>query len=70
MDYRHCLQLQKQPLAKIVFTAILLSNAHCMMYGSEAVEYFLYPPPSFEDWIGQGPHAHPIPDDIFFNGDP
>jgi hypothetical protein len=55
--------------SKIVFTAMLLSNSHCTMYDSEASSS-LHPLPSFDDWIGQGPHAHPIPNDIFFNDDP
>lgn len=67
-DYRHCLKLRKQPLAKIVFVSMLLSNAHCTMYGSQTAGYFDFPAPTFEDWTSQGPNAHPIPDDIIFSG--
>ena len=66
LDYKHCLKLRRQPLAKIVFVAMLLSNAQCTMYGCETASYFNCPPPRFEEWIAQGPHAHPIPDDNIF----
>ena len=67
LDYRHCLQLQKQPIAKIIFVCMLLSNAHCTMYGCEAAAYFDCPPPSLEEWLSQGPAARPIPNDIIFS---
>ena len=67
IDYKHCLQLRKQPLGKIIFVCMLLTNAHCSMYGSEASSYFNCTPPSFEDWLSQGPNAKPLPVDIIFN---
>jgi hypothetical protein len=67
MDYKHCLQLRKQPLAKIVFTCLLLKNVHCTMYGNQQAGYFDMKPPLFEDWISQGARAHPIPSDSMFH---
>ena len=61
MDYRHVLQLRKQPIAKIFFVCMLLRNALVTMHGSQSVEYFVCLPPSFEEWCSQGPSAHPLP---------
>jgi hypothetical protein len=66
MDYRHALKLKNQPVSKIVFICMLLRNAHVTMNGCQASIYFTCDPPSFEDWISQGPQAHPIPDGIVF----
>ena len=61
MDYRHVLQLRKQPIAKIFFNCMLLRNAYITMHGSQSCEYFVCLPPSFEQWLEQGPSAHPLP---------
>ena len=66
-DYRHCLKLRKQPLGKIFLVCILLRNAHVTMNGNQAAEYFVCEPPTFEDWINQGPRAHPLPEEFFDN---
>jgi nuclease HARBI1 len=66
-DYKHCLQLRKQPVGKIVLVAMILSNAHCCMYGSEITSYFDLAPPEFEHWISQGPCARPIPNNLFLD---
>jgi hypothetical protein len=66
-DYRHCLKMKRQPLAKIFFVALLLRNAHCCFYGCEAAGYFNFLPPTFDDWISQGPTARPIPADSVFS---
>ena len=67
LDYRHVLKLRQQPVAKFVFVCMLLRNAHCSMYGNECAEYFNLAPPTFEEWISQGPQAHPIPEDIIWS---
>jgi hypothetical protein len=66
MDYKHALKLKKQPIAKIVFVCMLLRNAHTTMNGNQTSIYFRMDPPSFEEWVAQGPRAHPIPDTIVF----
>ena len=66
-DYKHALQLRKQPLAKIFFVCMLLRNAHLTMNGSQANPYFVMLPPTFEDWVSQGPNARPIPTNCSFS---
>jgi hypothetical protein len=67
-DYRHALQLRKQPVAKIILVCMILRNAHNCMNGGETSNYFRFSSPSFEEWVAQGPRAHPIPpDNIFAN---
>jgi len=68
-DYRHCLKLRQQPLAKIFFVCILLRNIHCTMYESQVSGFFNFPAPEFETWISQGPRAKPLPNDIIFSAD-
>lgn len=46
---------------------MLLNNAYCCLYGCEAASYFNYPPPTLDDWLGQGLNAKPIPNDIIFS---
>ena len=66
-DYRHCLKLRNQPLGKIILVCMLLRNAYVAMNGSQTCEYFICEPPSFEHWISQGPHAKPLPAELFTN---
>ena len=67
LDYRHVLQLRSQPIGKIVFVCMLLRNAYVTMYGSQTTEYFLLLPPTFENWLEQGPRAHIIPNNSIFS---
>ena len=60
-DYRHVLQVRKQPIAKIVFVCMLLRNAYVTMNGGQVGEYLNMMPPTLEEWLAQGPQAHPIP---------
>ena len=39
------------------------------MYGSQTSLYFDILPPTFEEWVHQGPQAHPIPTDSLFHPD-
>ena len=66
-DYKHILQLRKQPVAKIFFICLLLRNAYVTLHGSQAAEYFVMLPPSLENWTSQGRMAHPIPQNSIFN---
>ena len=43
-DYKHILQLRKQPVAKIFFICLLLRNAYVTLHGSQAAEYFVMLP--------------------------
>jgi hypothetical protein len=36
------------------------------MNGCQTSVYFACDPPTFENWIAQGPRAYPIPDSIKF----
>ena len=65
IDYKHALKLHNQPLAKIFFVCMLLRNAHSCMNSNQTALYFECMPPSFEEWLSQGPKAHPIDDTIF-----
>ena len=55
LDYRHVLQLRKQPIAKITFVCMLLRNAYVTMNGCQSTEYFVMIPPTFKEWLEQGP---------------
>ena len=55
------LQVRKQPIAKIVFVCMLLRNAYVTMNGGQVGEYLNMMPPTLEEWLAQGPQAHPIP---------
>lgn len=54
-------------MAKIVFVCFLLKNIYATLYANITSNYFLLLPPEFEDYIGQGPQAKPIPEDSLFN---
>ena len=69
LDWNHVLQRRKQPVFKIVFVCLLLRNAYVSMHGGQAAEYFVDLPPSFEQWVEQGPHAHPLPRTSIFSPD-
>ena len=66
-DYKHILQLRKQPVAKIFFLCLLFRNAYVTLHGSQAAEYFTMLPPSLEQWTSQGVNSHPIPQNSIFN---
>jgi hypothetical protein len=50
-----------------MFVCFLLKNILTTFYGCQTAEHFIIQPPSFEDYISQGPRAHPIPRDIIFS---
>lgn len=62
-----CMKLRKQPIAKIIFVCMILRNLHVTMYANQTAGYFLRMPPDLEHYLGQGPAARPIPDDIIFS---
>ena len=66
-DYKHVLQMRKQPVGKIMFVCMLLRNAYVTMNASQTSEYFLMAPPTLEDWTHQGPMAHPLPNNCVFS---
>jgi hypothetical protein len=67
LDYRHVLQLRKQPIAKIIFVCLLLRNAYVTIHASQTNEYIGILAPSFEHWIGQGPRAKGLPSNCIFS---
>jgi len=69
LDYKHALKITNQPLANIVITCMILRNALNTMYSSQTSLYFDILPPTFEEWVHQGPQAHPIPADSLFHPD-
>jgi hypothetical protein len=66
-DYKHVLQLRKQPVAKIFFICLLLRNIYVTLHGSQASNYFTMAPPTLEEWTSQGISAHPIPPTNIFS---
>jgi hypothetical protein len=67
LDYKHALQLRRQPLGKIMLVCLLLRNAMNTMIPNQTAQYFNCIPPSFDEWTAQGPRAKPIPEDCIFN---
>ena len=67
-DWRNVLKLRSQPVAKIMFVCFLLKNIHTTFYACQTAAHFVLQPPTFEDYISQGPKAHPIPNDVIFSG--
>ena len=65
-DYKHILQLRKQPVAKIFFICLLLRNVYVTLHGSQVSDYFTMMPPTLEEWTSQGMQAHPIPNNHIF----
>ena len=55
LDYKHVLQIRKMPVAKMCIAAFILRNAHVTMNGCNTSEYYTCIPPSFEEWVGEGP---------------
>ena len=66
-DYKHILQLRKQPVAKIFFVCLLLRNIYVTVHGSQTSDYFTMMPPTLEEWTSQGMQAHPIPRNHIFS---
>jgi hypothetical protein len=54
-DYRHALKLMNQPVAKVFFVCMLLTNAYVCLNGNQTSEHFLLEPPTLDDWLSQGP---------------
>jgi hypothetical protein len=67
LNFKYCLTLKNQPLAKIVFACMLLRNVLCTLYADQTADYFVMLPPEFEEWISQGPQGRPLPEDSIFH---
>ena len=48
-------QLGRMPVGKMYVVAVILTNAHCCLYGNATTLYFDLEPPSLEDYFGQAP---------------
>jgi hypothetical protein len=55
VDYKRILKIRLMPVSDIYLSALLLRNAHVTMNGCNASLYFDCEPPTFEEWISQGP---------------
>lgn len=51
VDFKKNQKLLLQPIASHYFTAVLLSNCHTCLYGSEASKHFNIQPPSLSDYL-------------------
>lgn len=69
-EWKICLKLKNQPIAKMMLVCFILKNVLTTFYGCQTAEYFQCMPPTFDDYISQGPRAHPIPPDIIFSQNP
>ena len=68
-DYKVALKIRSQPVAKILFTCLLLRNAYITLHSSQIGEYMEMVPPTIEEWCKNGPRYRPIPGDSIFNVD-
>ena len=57
LDYKHVLKMRAMPVAKMCICAMLLLNAFVTMNANNTAEYFACEPPTFEEWVGEGPRA-------------
>ena len=57
LDYKHVLKMRAMPVAKMCICAMLLRNAFVAMNANNTAEYFAREPPTFEEWVGEGPRA-------------
>lgn len=55
VDFKKGLKLRRMPVSHIYLTAMLLRNAYNCFNGGLTSRYFRCQPPSFADWVSQGP---------------
>ena len=55
MGNKNVLRMKNMPIAEYFLSAMILYNALVSMHGNAATLYFNLNPPTFEDWISQGP---------------
>lgn len=55
LDYKHGLKIRTMPIGKLYLTAMILRNAYVTMNGCQTSTFFRLLPPSFFDWVAQGP---------------
>jgi hypothetical protein len=55
VDYKKALKIRKMRVAEMYLLAMLLRNAYVTMNGSQTSKYFSIEPPSFSEWVAQGP---------------
>jgi len=60
-NWKVCLKLRQQPVAKIIFVCMLLRNISCTIQQSQVSDHFRCAAPYFDDWISQGPKGRPLP---------
>lgn len=63
IDFKRMLKLKKNPVAKIIFTALILTNAHVCLNDSHIGQYYHCSPPTLHDYTHKGKaHVQYIPD--------
>ena len=55
LDFPHGLKVRQMDVESMFVCAVLLNNTHITLNGSNTVEYFDCAPPSFDQWVSQGP---------------
>lgn len=64
LQYKKMLKMRSMPVGNMCLTAMILRNAHVTMNGCNTSEYFQCLPPTFEEWIKEGPRYCPLPFDV------
>jgi hypothetical protein len=61
LQYKKLLKMRSMPVGNMCLAAMILRNAHVTMNGCHTSEYFNCLPPTFEEWINEGPRYYPLP---------
>jgi hypothetical protein len=59
VSYKKVLQMVNMPVKQMYLTALILRNAFNTMQPNNTSQYFNILPPSWEEWLAQGPRARP-----------
>jgi hypothetical protein len=64
VDWKLLLKLRKMPVGDICITAMIMRNALNTLKPGQTAQYFSCHPPTLDQWLSQGPRAHPhiVPD--------
>ena len=59
MTFKAILRTRVMNVGDMYLLAMILTNAHCTMHGNGTSEYFNMLPPSFAQWVAEGPRQAP-----------
>ena len=59
LDYTNVLKIRQMPVGDIYLSGLILRNAYNSIRPGQSSQYFNLSPPTFEEWIAQGPSARP-----------